>query len=84
MLAALLIIPLPAQAAFTQRAVVNGNGVRLRKTPGNGTVLELMYKREIIYIDDEVYDPYYPNWIYVKRHNTKTKGWMAWEYFVHQ
>ena len=67
-----------------QLAVVNGNGVRLRRAPVNGDVLELMYKGEYIYIDDEVYDPNYSDWIYVKRVSSRTKGWMHWAYFVYQ
>lgn len=80
----ILMVPLTTYAAFTQSAVIGGNGVRLRKSPVNGTILELMYDGESILIDDEVYDPNYSAWIYVKRIKTGTKGWMEWSYFVHQ
>ena len=84
MVVAFLMTPLATHAAFTQSSTVNGDGVRLRKSPVNGTILELMYKGESILIDDEVYDPNYSAWIYVKRVKTNTKGWMEWSYFVHQ
>lgn len=79
-----LATPLTVNAAFTQRAKIVGNGVRLRRTPGNGTILELMYYGEYIWIDSEMYDPDYSAWIYVKREKTETKGWMEWSYFEHQ
>lgn len=80
----ILMTPLATYAAFTQSAKVGGNGVRLRKTPGNGTILELMYDGESILIDPEGYDPDYAAWIYVQRVKTGTIGWMEWSYFVHQ
>lgn len=83
MATAMLMTSFTTEAAFTQRAKVNGEGVRLRRTPVSGTVLGLMYRPEEILIDDEVYDPNYSAWIYVKRVKNNTKGWMEWSYFVH-
>lgn len=83
MVATILMTPLAAYAAFIQPGIVNGDGVRLRKTPGpNGTILELMYRGEAITIGDEI-DHDYSAWIYVRREKTGTTGWMEWSYFVH-
>lgn len=81
----ILTTPLAAYAAFTQPGIVNGDGVRLRKTPGlNGTILELMYKGESITLDNEVLPPSdLSAWIYVRREKTGTVGWMEWSYFIH-
>lgn len=80
----ILMTPLTTYAAFTQRAKIVGDGVRLRNAPVNGTILELMYNGETIWIDPSVYDPNYSAWIYVKRECTGTKGWMEWSYFEHE
>lgn len=80
----MLLTPLTSYAAFWQEARVVGNGVRLRKSPVNGTVLELMYYGESILLDPDVYDPDYAAWVYVKRVKTGTVGWMVWSYFEHQ
>ena len=50
----MLMVPLTTYAAFTQTSEVVGNGVRLRRTPGNGTIIGLMYEPETILIDDEI------------------------------
>lgn len=84
MVATILMTPLATHAAFTQQATVAANGVRLRKKPVDGTILELMYKGESILIDNDVYDPDYAAWLYVKRVKTGTIGWMEWSYFEHQ
>lgn len=75
--------PVAAHAAFTQLAKINGDGVRLRETPVNGTILELMYRNELILIDDVAYYPENAAWIYVKRSKTETTGWMEDSYYVH-
>ncbi len=81
--AAILAVPLAAYADFTQLAVINGDGVRLRKTPKNGTILELMYRGEYITIDNDVVDHDHSAWIYVRREKTGTKGWMEDSYYIH-
>lgn len=81
---AILLTPLAAYAAFTQPGFVNGDGVRLRKTPGDGTILELMYKGEPITIDSSAKYPGFSAWVYVRREKTLTTGWMEWSYFVHE
>lgn len=84
-MATILMTPLATYAAFTQNAIINGDGVRLRKTPVNGTVLELMYKGESIIIDNDAnYGPGYAAWIFVKREKTGTTGWMEDSYYVHE
>lgn len=75
--------PLAAYAAFTQYGIVNGDGVRLRKAPVDGTILELMYKGESIIMDPGVIDHDHAAWVYVKREKTGTIGWMEWSYFEH-
>lgn len=83
MAVAIMLTPLTAYAAaFTQPGIVNGDGVRLRKAPVTGAILELMYKGESILISD-VIDNNHPAWIYVKRVKTGTIGWMEWSYFEH-
>jgi len=83
--ASILMTPLAAFAAFTQHAIINGDGVRLRKTPVDGTIMELMYRGESIIIDNDVdYGPGYGAWIYVKREKTGTTGWMEDSFYVHQ
>ena len=83
MVGTILMTPLAACAAFTQNGIVNGDGVRLRKTPGpNGIVLGLMYKGDKIKIGDEI-DHDYPAWVYVMREADPKIGWMEWSYFVH-
>lgn len=84
MMATMMMTPLTTYAAFTQSSIVVGDGVRLRKSPVNGIILELMYYGEAILIDPEYYDPNYGAWIYVKRVKTGTIGWMEWSYFEHQ
>ncbi|WP_342757727.1 hypothetical protein [Kineothrix sedimenti] len=81
--AIILIAPLTTYAAnFNQYATVGGDGVRLRKTPSfNGTILELMYKGEGIWIDSEYSDNY---WVHVKRVKTNTIGYMGYDLYDHQ
>lgn len=81
---AIMMTPLTVHAIdFTQPGIVNGDGVRLRRTPGyDGDILELMYKGESILISDFI-DNNHPAWLYVQRVKTKTKGWMEWSYFEH-
>lgn len=81
----LLLMPMAVYAAFTQLAKINGDGVRLRQTPENGTILELMYKDELVLIDPEVQVPsgYPASWVYIKRLKTGTIGWMEDSYYVH-
>lgn len=83
MVAAILMTPLTAYAAFTQSSKIVGDGVRLRKAPVDGTILELMYNGEKILIDPTA-DSDYAAWIYVQRVKTGTVGWMEWSYFEHQ
>lgn len=85
MTAAILVAPLTAYAAFTQKSRVMGDGVRLRKTPGlDGIILELMYKGEEITLSDDVRPPADLSvWVYVRREKTGTVGWMEWSYFDH-
>ena len=84
MVGTILMTPLATYAAFTQLAKINGDGVRLRKTPVDGTILELMYKDELIMIDKEArYAPGYATWVYVQRLATGTTGWMEDSYYVH-
>lgn len=85
MTAAILVAPLTAYAAFTQKSKVVGDGVRLRKTPGlNGIILELMYNGEDITIANDVLPPSdLSAWLYVRREKTGTVGWMEWSYFDH-
>lgn len=81
--AIILTTPLVAYAAFVQPGLVNGDGVRLRKTPGiNGAVLGLMYRGEKITLSDEI-DHDYPAWVYLRREKNQTVGWMEWSYFIH-
>lgn len=48
MAAAILVTPITAYASFTQKSKVNGDVVRLSKTPGyDGIILELMYTGRI-------------------------------------
>ena len=86
MVAVILMTPLTAYASFTQKAIVNGDGVRLRKTPGyDGIILELMYKGEDITLSTDVLPP--PDlalWVYTKREKTGTEGWMHWNYIDHE
>lgn len=79
----MLLTPITSHADFWQESKVVGNGVRLRRSPVNGTILELMYYGEAILIDPDVYDPDYSAWLYVKRVKTGTVGWMEWSYFEH-
>lgn len=86
MVAAILVTPLTAYAAsFTFKTKVNGDGVRLRATPGcDGVVLELMYKGEDITIASDVLPPSdLAVWMYTRREKTGTIGWMHWDYFDH-
>lgn len=83
MVATILMTPLATYAAFTQLAKINGDGVRLRRTPVDGTILELMYRDELIWIDCDTYYPENAAWIYVKRIKTGTTGWMEDSYYVH-
>lgn len=80
--ATILMTPLTAYAAFTESSKVVGDGVRLRKTPVDGAILELMYNGESILIDP-LAESEYSAWIYVKRVKTGTVGWMEWSYFEH-
>lgn len=80
----MMMAPITTYAVdFTQPSTVNGDGVRLRKTPGpDGIILELMYRGESILLSD-VIDNNYPAWLYIKRVKTGTIGWMNWKYFDH-
>lgn len=82
MAATILMTPLTAFADFTEPGKVVGDGVRLRKTPVDGVILELMYNGESILIDP-LAESEYSAWIYVKRVKTGTVGWMEWSYFEH-
>ena len=86
MVAAILVTPLTSYASFTQKAIVRGDGVRLRKTPGyDGIILELMYKGEDITLSADVLPP--PDlaiWVYARREKTGTEGWMHWNYYDHE
>lgn len=84
MVATMMMAPLTTYAvAFTQPSTVNGDGVRLRKAPVDGTILELMYRGESILLSD-VIDNNHPAWLYIKRVKTGTIGWMEWSYFDHE
>ncbi len=81
--ATIMATPIVAYAALTQLAVINGDGVRLRRTPVDGAVLELMYRGETVMIDNDVVDHSHPAWIYVRREKTGTTGWMEDSYYIH-
>ena len=84
MVATSLMTPLVANADFWQNATIGADGVRLRKWPVNGTVLELMYKGEQIMIDPSVIDHENSAWVYVQRVKTGTIGWMEGSFYEHQ
>lgn len=54
---------------------VADNGVRLRKTPGDGTVLELMYKDEVVWVDLSTSEV--NGYRHVQRDATGTVGYAA-------
>lgn len=83
--ATILLTPLVAYAGFTQKTLVNGDGVRLRKTPGQtGIILELMYMGEPITLSDDVMPPSdLSAWVYLRREKTGTVGWMEGSYYLH-
>lgn len=62
---------------------VTGNGVNLRKTASfSGTILELMYKGETVYINYAKSSKYYNGyrWLYIKRAKTGTVGYVYEKY----
>lgn len=75
--------PLANQPGIATMAAQNGqvieNGVRLRNKPSTttGTILELMYKGEAIYIDLTTSTSVSGGWYYLKRLKTGTWGWAS-------
>ena len=73
--------PLSNQPGISTMAAQNGevteNGVRLRKKPStSGTVLELMYKGEGVYVEYTT-STTVSGWYYLKRLKTGTWGWAS-------
>ncbi len=62
-------------ASFSYKGTVIGNGVRLRSIPDAGTVLELMYKGETVYVDKEMTEESASGSYYLKRSKTGTVGY---------
>ena len=87
-------IVIPEETQNVSRAVnfpcygdVTGNGVNLRKSASfNGTVLELMYKGEVVYINYSKSSGYVNGyrWLYVKRAKTGTIGYVYEKYVSDQ
>lgn len=69
-------------SVFYPNAVVTGDGVRLRNSPSSsGTVLEVMYSGEYVYVDYSMTATYgNGQWCYVKRASTSTYGWVSAQY----
>lgn len=61
---------------------VTGDGVRLRKTPStSGTVLELMYSGETVFVDkSKATTSGGTKWYYVTRILDGTEGWVSSQY----
>ena len=60
--------------------IVNGDGVRLRAQPSlSSTVLETMYKREVVVID---YSQSNGTWYKVTRQKTGRSGWVTKTYIT--
>jgi len=78
----------PRPASYWQKGIVNGDGVRHRRTPGNenkpaNDVLGLMYKNEEIWLDPDYWIPGFSAWCATWRTQTRQLGWMEWSFFVH-
>lgn len=65
--------------SFSYPGTINADGVRLRRYPDYGTILELMYKGERVAADKEMTEASGAAY-YVKRVATGTKGYVAFEY----
>lgn len=74
-----VIVPVKAASLasnFSISSTVNDDGVRLRKEPGDGAILELMYKNERVLIDSEnLSDQIGDGWMHLQRVKTGTIGY---------
>lgn len=69
--------------SHSANADVCGDGVRLRATPSlSGTILELMYNGEYVWIDWSQYGNGGSNWYRVQRMKTGTYGWVQRDYIA--
>lgn len=79
LLATSVVVPVKAAALaanFSIESTVVADGVRLRRTPIDGTILELMYKGEKVLIDSEnLYEQIGNAWMHVQRVQTGTIGY---------
>lgn len=66
-------------ASFSYPGTVDGDGVRLRKYPDTGTILELMYRGERVHADLELTRESGAAFC-IKRDKTGTIGYTAYEY----
>lgn len=66
-------------ATFAYPGTVTGDGVRLRTVPDTGTVLELMYSGERVYVDKEMTEESGAAY-YLKRAKTGTVGYGDFHY----
>lgn len=71
-----------ADSKFVHERTVGGEGVRLRRAPVNGDILELMYSNDVIKLCTEIV-PGENNWVHVKRISTGTKGYMRYDLYDH-
>lgn len=65
-------------ASFSYPGTVLGDGVRLRKYPDYGTILELMYSGETVHVDKEI--TWESGGYYLKRDKTGTVGFADFHY----
>lgn len=64
----------------SKRGIVNGDGIRLRSQPSlSSTVLETMYKGEVVEID---YSQSNGSWYKVTRQKTGRSGWVTKTYIT--
>lgn len=66
-------------ASFAYPGTVNADGVRLRQVPDTGTILELMYSGERVYVDKEMTEASGAAY-YLKRAKTGTIGYGDFHY----
>lgn len=68
-----------AMRAMSGDGTINGNGVRLRKTPSlSATTLELMYRGELVLVKERINR----DWLKVKRYKTGTIGYVNDDYVI--
>lgn len=66
-------------ATFAYPGTVTADGVRLRQVPDTGTILELMYSGERVYVDKEMTEASGAAY-YLKRAKTGTVGYGDFHY----